>query len=159
MAKKKKTPDNTICVNKRANYEYTISETIEAGLELKGWEVKSLREKKIQINESYIIFKNNEAFLFGATITALKQASSHVVADPMRNRKLLLKRKEINKVHSLSEQSGLTIIPLSMYWIKSYVKLKIGIAKGKKDHDKRKTIKDRDWAIQKNKVMKNKSLS
>lgn len=155
MAKKKdKTPDNTIARNKKARFEYSIEDKFEAGLVLEGWEVKSLRAGKIQINESYILLKDREAFLFGALITPLPTASTHVRPDPQRTRKLLLNRAEINRLANAVERQGYTVIPLTMYWKNGRAKLAIGVAKGKKTHDKRQTEKDRDWQLQKERLLK-----
>ena len=155
MAKKKdKTPDNTIARNKKARFEYSIEDKFEAGLVLEGWEVKSLRAGKIQINESYILLKDREAFLFGALITPLPTASTHVRTDPQRTRKLLLNRAEINRLANAVERQGYTVIPLTMYWKNSRAKLAIGVAKGKKTHDKRQAERDRDWQLQKERLLK-----
>ncbi|MYH69608.1 MAG: SsrA-binding protein SmpB [Gammaproteobacteria bacterium] len=155
MAKKKdKTPDNTIARNKKARFEYSIEDKFEAGLVLEGWEVKSLRAGKIQINESYVLLKDREAFLFGALITPLPTASTHVRPDPQRTRKLLLNRAEINRLANAVERQGYTVIPLTMYWKNSRAKLAIGVAKGKKTHDKRQAERDRDWQLQKERLLK-----
>ena len=138
MTKKKvKVGSNTIAVNKRARQEYFIEDEIEAGLELQGWEVKSMRAGKANISDSYIIFKNGEAYLFGATIQPLSLASTHVVCDPTRTR------------------NGFTIVALSLYWKGAWAKIKIGLAKGKKQHDKRDDIKEREWKVAKERIMKN----
>ena len=152
--KKSKTPDNTIARNKKARFEYYIEDKFEAGLVLEGWEVKSLRAGKIQINESYILLKESEAFLFGALITPLPTASTHIRPDPQRTRKLLLNRAELNRLASAVERQGYTVIPLTMYWKNGRAKLEIGVAKGKKTHDKRRTERDRDWQLQKQRLMK-----
>ena len=155
MTKKKgKTPENTIARNKKARFEYSIEDKFEAGLVLEGWEVKSLRAGKVQINESYILLKDREAFLFGALITPLPTASTHIRPDPQRNRKLLLNRAEINRLTSAVERQGYTVIPLTMYWKNGRAKLAIGVAKGKKTHDKRRTERDRDWQLQKERLLK-----
>ncbi|CAC9429372.1 tmRNA-binding protein SmpB [uncultured Gammaproteobacteria bacterium] len=155
MAKKnKKTNANTIAVNKKARHDYFIEQTLEAGLSLKGWEVKSLRDNKVQIEESYVILKNNELFLFGSHISPLKSASTHVNADPTRTRKLLLHRLEINRIKDKINQKGATVVPLKLYWSKGNVKLEIGVAKGKKAHDKRQDIKEKDWKRDKQRALK-----
>ena len=156
MAKKNKKPSNsnTIAQNKKARHEYSIEDTFEAGLELQGWEVKSLRAGKINLSESYVLLKNGEAFLFGATINPLHAASTHVVADPLRTRKLLLSRRELDRLYGLSDRKGYAIVALSMYWKKSWVKLSVGVGKGKKEHDKRSDIKDREWQKDKARIMK-----
>ncbi len=155
MAKKKKNNNpNSIAVNKKARFDYFIEETIEAGLSLEGWEVKSLRQGKIQLGESYVIFKDSQAFLFGALITPLTTTSTHNNADPLRTRPLLLHRREIDKLRDLVDVEGMTVIPLELYWKQGKVKLAIGIAKGKKQHDKRATMKERDWNRDKQRIMK-----
>lgn len=156
MAKsaKKKAPANTIAQNKKARFDYFIEEELEVGLALEGWEVKSLREGKVQINESYILLKNNEAWLFGALITPLISTSTHIKADSLRLRKLLMHRKQIDRFVGLVDQKGYTIVALNLYWSKGRVKMKIGLAKGKKLHDKRATEKDRDWNREKQRIMK-----
>lgn len=155
MAKKKKQNNsNTITVNKKARFEYFIEEEYEAGLALEGWEVKSLRQGKVQINESYILLKNNEAWLFGALITPLITASTHTNADPLRLRKLLMHRREIDRLIGLIDQKGYTLIPLNLHWSKGKIKISIGLAKGKKLHDKRATEKERDWNREKQRLLK-----
>ena len=153
-SKKSKTSSNTIVLNKKARHDYFIEQTFEAGLSLEGWEVKSLRENKVQIKESYVILKNSEIFLFGAHISALQSASTHVNPDPTRTRKLLLNRLEINRLKEKIDQKGATVVPLKMYWKRGRVKLEIGVAKGKKNHDKRQDIKSRDWERDKQRTLK-----
>ena len=116
--------------------------------------LKALRENKVQIKESYVIYKNNELFLFGAHISPLRSASSHVDCDPIRTRKLLLNRLEINRLREKITQKGATVVPLKLYWARGHVKLEIGVAKGKKAHDKRQDIKDRDWKLDKARALK-----
>ncbi len=155
MGKKvKKTNSNTIALNKKARHDYFIEQTLEAGLSLEGWEVKSFRDNKVQIKESYVILKNNELFLFGAHVSPLKTTSTHVNADPTRTRKLLLNRLEINRIRDKINQKGATVVPLKLYWLRGRVKLEIGVAKGKKDHDKRQDIKAKDWQRDKQRVLK-----
>ncbi|WP_054669990.1 SsrA-binding protein SmpB [Parasalinivibrio latis] len=156
MAKNKKSKpgSNTIAQNKRARHEYFIEEEFEAGLELQGWEVKSLRAGKANISESYVFMRNGEAFISGFTIQPLNVASTHVVADPTRVRKLLLNRRELDKIIGGVNRDGETIVALSLYWKASWAKLKIGLAKGKKLHDKRTDVKDRDWQRDKARIMK-----
>jgi SsrA-binding protein len=153
-SKKPKVSSNTIVLNKKARHDYFIEQTLEAGVSLEGWEVKSLRENKVQIKESYVILKNNEMFLFGAHISALQSASTHVNTDPIRSRKLLLNRIEINRLKEKIEQKGATVVPLKMYWKKGRVKLEIGVAKGKKDYDKRQDAKAKNWKIDKQRTLK-----
>ncbi len=137
MAKTKKDNSNIIALNKKARHDYFIEQSLEAGLSLLGWEVKSLRDNKVQIKESYVIYKNNELFLFGAHISPLKSASSHIECDPIRTRKLLLNKIEINRLREKITQKGATVVPLKLYWVRGKVKLEIGVAKGKKSYDKR----------------------
>ncbi|MFP1869421.1 SsrA-binding protein SmpB [Lonsdalea quercina] len=157
MKKKKayKTGSATIAQNKRARHEYFIEEEFEAGLELQGWEVKSLRAGKANISDSYVTLRDGEAFLFGATITPLNVASSHVVCDPTRTRKLLLNKREIESLIGRVSREGYTVVALSMYWKNAWSKVKIGVAKGKRDHDKRDDIKEREWKLDKARIMKN----
>ena len=155
MSKKsKKTNLNTIVVNKKARFDYFIEQNLEAGLSLQGWEVKSLRDNKAHIKESYVILKNNELFLFGAHISPLKSASTHVDANPTRTRKLLLNRLEINRIKDKINQKGVTVVALKLYWLRGKVKLEIGLAKGKKMYDKRQDIKAKDWQRDKQRALK-----
>ena len=155
MAKPKKTPSNTIAQNKKARFDYFIEEEFEAGLVLEGWEVKSLRAGRVQLKESYVIIQNGELFLQGAHISPLSSASTHVDANPVRSRKLLMKRYEISRLVGQVERAGYTIAPLTLYWSGGKAKLKIGLAKGKKQHDKRATIKERDWKREQQRILKN----
>ena len=157
MTKKKshKPGSATIALNKRARHEYFIEDEIEAGLSLQGWEVKSLRAGKANISDSYVIMRDGEAYLFGATITPLNVASTHVVCDPTRTRKLLLKQRELANLYGQINRDGYTVVALSLYWKNAWCKIKIGVAKGQKDHDKRDTIKDREWKLDKARIMKN----
>lgn len=155
MAKqKKKTPENQIAVNRKARHDYFIEETIEAGMALQGWEVKSLREGKAQISEAYVQLRDNEAWLFNAHITPLLSASTHVKPQPTRSRKLLLHREEIDRLVGAVERKGYTIVPLDLHWKGGKAKLTIGYAKGKKLHDKRADKKERDWQRQKARILK-----
>jgi SsrA-binding protein len=154
MAKTKKDNSNTIALNKKARHDYFIEQSLEAGLSLLGWEVKSLRDNKVQIKESYVIYKNNELFLFGAHISPLKSASSHIECDPIRTRKLLLNKIEINRLREKITQKGATVVPLKLYWVRGKVKLEIGVAKGKKSYDKRQDIKEKDWKLDKARALK-----
>ncbi|TCP96486.1 SsrA-binding protein [Cricetibacter osteomyelitidis] len=156
MAKKKvKAGSNTIALNKRARHDYFIEDEIEAGLELQGWEVKSMRAGKANISDSYVIFKNGEAYLFGAMITPLSVASTHIVCDPTRTRKLLLNKRELDSLFGKANRDGFTIVALSLYWKQAWAKVKIGLVKGKKQHDKRDDIKEQEWKRQKERIMKN----
>jgi len=154
MNDKKPTGKKTIALNKRARFEYFIEDRLEAGLSLEGWEVKSLREGRIQFSDSYVLLKDNEAFLFGCQINPLPTASTHIQPDPLRTRKLLLHRREIDRLAGAVDRRGYTVIPTAMYWSRGKVKVEIGMAKGKRQHDKRKTEKDRDWERQKGRIMK-----
>lgn len=154
MAKNKKVPDNVIAQNKKARFDFFIEEDFEAGLALQGWEVKSLRLGKVQINDCHIIIKNNEAWLLGSQIQPLTTCATHIETDPIRTRKLLLHRKELDKLTSARDQKGYTIVPLSLYWKKNRIKIKIALAKGKKQHDKRETSKERDWQRDKARILK-----
>ena len=157
MAKKpkKKQNDNTIARNRKARYDYTIESTFEGGLVLEGWEVKSLREGKAQIDESYIFAKNGELEWVGGTITPLISTSTHTHASPTRSRKILMHRHEIDRLIGQIERKGYTLVPLALYWKKNgRVKIDIGLAKGKKAHDKRAALKDRDWQREKARTLK-----
>lgn len=154
MSKKPKVASNTIALNKRARHDYFIEDEIEAGLELQGWEVKALRAGKANIGDSYVIFRNGEAYLFGAMITPLNVASSHIVTDPIRTRKLLLNKRELDSLFGKVNRDGFTVVALSLYWKNAWAKVKIGLAKGKKLHDKREDIKDREWQVAKQRIMK-----
>ncbi len=153
-SKKNKQADNTIAVNRQATHEYFIEDQFEAGLVLEGWEVKSLREGRVQLKESFIQINKGEAWLHGAHISPLLSASTHVNPDSIRPKKLLLHRQELNRLIGAVERKGYTLIPLSMYWVRGRAKLKIGLAKGKKLHDKRQASKDRDWQRDKARIMK-----
>jgi len=154
MNNTKPTGTKTIALNKRARFEYFIEDRLEAGVSLEGWEVKSLREGRVQFADSYVLLKDNEAFLFGCQINPLPTASTHTAPDPVRTRKLLLHRREIDRLTGAVDRRGYTIIPTAMYWSRGRVKVEIGFAKGKRQHDKRKTEKDRDWERQKGRIMK-----
>lgn len=153
--KKKPAGDSsTIALNKKARHDYFIEEEFEAGLALQGWEVKSLRAGRIQIRESYVLVKDGEAWLFGAHITPLPTASTHVSPDPTRTRKLLLHRRELSSLIGAVERKGYTLVPLGMYWKKGLAKVKIGLGKGKKQYDKRAAEKEREWQREKQRLLK-----
>ena len=156
LGKRMKTEEKIppIAVNRKARFDYFIEERYEAGIALLGWEVKSLRAGKAQITEAYVYLKDGEAFLFGAHLTPLTSASTHVVADPTRTRKLLLSRRELDHLVGAVERRGYTLVPLELYWKNGRAKLAIGLAKGKKQHDKRATEKARDWQRDKSRIMK-----
>ena len=146
--------ERLIAENRRARYEYFIEERLEAGLALEGWEVKAMRAGRAQLTEGYVYIRENEAFLIGAHISPLKTASTHKVADPVRTRKLLLNRKELDHLVGAVERRGYTLVPLELYWKHGRAKLQLGLAKGKKQHDKRATEKDRDWERSKARLMR-----
>jgi SsrA-binding protein len=155
MSKKQPAADNPLIAdNRRARHDYFIEDTFEAGMALQGWEVKSLRAGRAQLKEAYVYLRDGEAFLFGAHVSALPTASTHVIPDPIRTRKLLLNRAELNRLIGAVERRGYTLVPLEMYWKAGRAKLRIGLAKGKKEHDKRATSKDRDWQREKSRLMK-----
>ncbi|PCH83708.1 MAG: SsrA-binding protein [Piscirickettsiaceae bacterium] len=156
MAGKKKKQKNTnnIASNKKATHDYFVEQRFEAGLVLEGWEVKSIRDGRVQLKEAYIVLRNGEAWLSGAHISPLLSASTHIDPQQTRLRKLLLNRRELINLVALVERKGYTIVPLSMYWVKNRVKLEIGAAKGKKLHDKRASSKDKDWQREKQRILK-----
>ncbi|MFT5112446.1 MAG: SsrA-binding protein [Parasphingorhabdus sp.] len=151
---KKAAPDNTIARNKKAYHDYFIEDDMEAGLVLEGWEVKSMRAGRANLKEAYVIINKGEVFLVGAHISALVSASTHINPNPIRARKLLLHNNEISKLVGAVERQGYTIAPLALYWKQGRAKLKIGLAKGKKQHDKRATIKEREWNRDKQRLLK-----
>ena len=153
--KKKQSTNNTIALNKKARHDYELISKFEAGIALQGWEVKSIRAGKANITDAYVFVKNSEAFVTNISIQALTQASSHVISDPTRMRKLLLNKREIEELMGGLDRQGLTIVATAMYWKACWVKLEVCLARGKQDHDKRNTIKDRDWSRQKERIMKN----
>ena len=154
MATKKKQNSNTIALNRKARFDYFIEQEFEAGVALEGWEVKSLRDGRAQLKESYVVILRGEIFLIGAHISPLGSASTHINPDPTRSRKLLLHKKEISKLIGAREREGYTIVPLSLYWKHGKAKAKIALAKGKKQYDKRETIKQREWDRDKHRLLK-----
>lgn len=144
----------TIVDNRKAFHDYFIEERFEAGIVLHGWEVKSIRDGRVQLKEAYVIVRDGEIYLFGAHISALPTASSHVHPDAVRTRKLLLNKAEISKLIGKVERSGYTLVPLNLHFLNGRVKCEIGLAKGKKMHDKRETEKERDWQREQQKIMK-----
>ena len=156
MSKKntKKSASKLIAVNRRARHDYFIESRFEAGLVLEGWEVKSLRAGNAQLAEAYVNVKNGEAWLTGAHFAPLKTASTHVSPNPTRARKLLLHRLELDRLIGQVERKGLTLVPLDLHWSKGRAKLDLGLAKGKKQHDKRAANKERDWQRQKARILK-----
>lgn len=152
--KDKANSTGTIALNKRARHEYYFEDRFEAGLALQGWELKAIRAGRAIIGESYAMVLNNELFLIGAQITPLSQASSHVVADPHRTRKLLLHRREIDTLIGRVQRDGYTVVPTALYWKGNKVKAEVVLAKGKQSHDKRDVARDRDWARDKQRAMR-----
>jgi SsrA-binding protein len=153
MAKPAETP-RLIAENRKARFDYFIEERYEAGLVLQGWEVKAMRAGRAQLKEAYVYLKGGAAYLFGAHLSPLASSSTHVVADPIRTRKLLLNKKELDDLAGSVDQDGYTLVPLELYWKAGRAKLQIGLAKGKKQHDKRAVEKDRDWQRDKHRLMK-----
>lgn len=143
-----------IAQNRKARHDYHIDERFEAGLVLEGWEVKSLRAGKVQLRDAYVIFKDDEAFLLGALINPLPSASTHVEPEPQRTRKLLLNRREIDSLRGAVERKGATVIALGLHWKNGRVKADLGLARGKKQHDKRAAEKERDWSREKSRLLK-----
>lgn len=152
---KKSSGGGTIVLNKKAKHEFFIEDKFEAGMSLQGWEVKSLREGKVNLVDSYVLMKDGEAYLLGAHISPLPTVSTHFIPDPTRTRKLLLHKRELGRIFGAIAKEGLTCIPLALYWKNGNVKCEIALAKGKKLHDKRATEKDRDWDREKSRIMKN----
>ena len=147
----------SIIDNKKAFFDYFIEERYEAGITLEGWEVKAIRAGRAQLKEAYVIVRNAEVYLFGAHISPLPTASTHIKPDPVRTRKLLLKAEEIKRLIGKVERAGYTLIPLNLHYSKGRVKCEIGLAKGKKQHDKRETEKKRDWEREKSRLMRTNS--
>ena len=144
----------SIITNKKAFHDYFIEEKFEAGVSLLGWEVKAIRAGRANIKESYVVIRDGEVFIFGMHITPLAEASTHVHPDPTRTRKLLLHAKQISKVIGLVERAGYTLMPLDLHYQKGRIKVEIGLAKGKKQHDKRESEKERDWNREKQRLMR-----
>ena len=160
MAKKKTktgSESSTIVLNKKSRHDYTLGERFEAGIALEGWEVKSLRAGKVQLRDSYVILKDGEAWLLGTVITPLPTASTHIVADPQRTRKLLLHRRELSQLIGAVERKGFTLVATAMYWKRGKVKVEIALAQGKQKHDKRASEKERDWQRDKQRILKQKN--
>jgi SsrA-binding protein len=156
VKKNAKTQDgsSTIALNRKARHDFFIEDRLEAGLVLEGWEVKSLRAGRAQLSESYVLLRDGEAWLFGAHVSPLITASTHIRPDPTRTRKLLLQRSEINRLIGAVERKGYTLVPLALYWKRGRAKLEIGLAKGKKEYDKRAADKDRDWQRERSRILK-----
>jgi SsrA-binding protein len=154
MARKNGDAAGRIADNRRALHEYFIDERYEAGVALQGWEVKALRAGRLQLQEAYVLLKDGGAWLFGAHVSPLPTASTHLLPDPTRSRKLLLHRRQIDALIGAVERKGFTLVPLAAYWKKGKAKLEIGLARGKKQHDKRADERDRDWQRERARVMK-----
>ena len=149
-----KAVNKTIALNRSARHDYHLEDRYEAGIALQGWELKSIRAGRLNMGDAYALIRSGEIFLFGAQITPLSQASTHVVADDRRTRKLLLHRHEIDKLIGKVERDGYTLIPTACYWKGNKVKLELALAKGKQSHDKRQASKDRDWQREKERTMR-----
>lgn len=146
--------ESTIALNRQATFEYFIEERFEAGMVLEGWEVKSIRAGRLNLKESYVLVKNGELWLFGAHISPLPTASTHIKPDPTRTRKLLMHKLQIARLIGQVERKGYTLVPTTMYWKQGRAKLEIGLAKGKQSHDKRASIKEREWERDKARILK-----
>ncbi|HQY28127.1 MAG TPA: SsrA-binding protein SmpB [Burkholderiaceae bacterium] len=144
----------SIVQNKKATHDYFVEERIEAGIALEGWEVKAIRAGRAQLKEGYVIVRNAELYLIGAHITPLPEASTHVNPDPTRTRKLLLHAAQIDKLIGKVERAGYTLVPLDLHYTRGRVKLEIGLAKGKKQHDKRETEREREWQRERQRLLK-----
>jgi len=144
----------TIALNRKSRFDYSLEDRFEAGLVLQGWEVKSLRAGKVQLRDAYVVIKDAEAFLFGALIDPLPTASTHIVPEAQRTRKLLLHQHELSRLIGAVERKGYTLVATAMYWKGGRAKLEIALAKGKKAHDKRETERERDWQREKGRLMK-----
>jgi SsrA-binding protein len=147
-------PTLPIAENRAARHDYFIEDQVEAGLALEGWEVKALREGRANLKESYAVFRGPEAWLLRCHIMPLASASTHVDPNPVRERKLLMHRRELDRLAGAVDRQGYTLVPLALYWLKGRAKLKLGLAKGKQAHDKRASIKERDWQRQKGRILR-----
>lgn len=152
--KKSGNSGGTVALNKRARHDYFLEDKFEAGIALMGWEVKSIRDGRAQIGDGYVNLHQGEAYLEGATITPLLSASTHVVAEPQRRRKLLLHARELGRIFAATSQKGYTCVPTAMYWKGNKIKIEIALGKGKHQHDKRMTKRDQDWQRDKQRLMK-----
>jgi SsrA-binding protein len=150
----KEASSSRIAENRRARHDYFIEERFEAGVALQGWEVKSLRAGRLQLAEAYVLLKGDEAWLFGAHVSPLPTASTQTQADPTRTRKLLLHRRQIDSLVGQVERRGRTLVPLAMYWKNGRAKLEVGLARGKKEHDKRADNRERDWQRERARLLK-----
>ena len=147
----------SIVQNKKAFHDYFVEERFEAGMMLEGWEVKSIRAGHVQLKEAYVVVKNAEIYLIGCHVTPLTAASTHIHPDPTRTRKLLLHAEEIRKLIGKVERAGYTLVPLDLHYLRGRVKLEVGLAKGKKQHDKREAEKDKDWKREQQRLMRRKA--
>ena len=157
MGKKKSSAgsnSSTIALNKKARHDFFIEDRFEAGLSLQGWEVKSLRESHVQLTESYVLIKDHQAWLHGVHIAPLKSASTHIQTEPTRTRRLLLHRRELDRLIGAVDRKGFTIVPTALYWKHGRAKLEIALARGKQAHDKRASQKDHDWAREKQRTLR-----
>jgi len=154
VKKKGENSGNTIVLNRKARHDFFVEDKFEAGIALEGWEVKSLRAGRVQIRDSYVLLKNGEAYLFGALITPLPTASTHIRPDPQRTRKLLLHRREVDRLIGAVERKGYTVVATAMYWVRGRAKVEIALAKGKQSHDRREDEKQRDWQMQKQRLLR-----
>jgi len=154
MVRAESSSTRLIAENRKARFDYFIEDRYEAGLALQGWEVKAMRAGRAQLQEAYIYLRGGEAFLIGAHIAALPTASTHVLADPVRTRKLLLHRSQLQHLIGAVERRGYTLVPLELYWKAGRAKVQVGLAKGKKQHDKRAVEKDRDWQRDKARLLR-----
>jgi SsrA-binding protein len=153
--KKDESHSPVIAQNRKAWHDYSIEDKYEAGLALQGWEVKCLRAGRAQLKEGYVVIDNGEAFLVGAHFSPLTSTSTHIKANPVRSRKLLLHRLELNKLIGATERKGYTLIPLRLYWKRGNAKLEVGLARGKQAHDKRADIKKRESDLEMRRALKN----
>ena len=144
----------SIVENRKAFHDYFIEERFEAGIVLEGWEAKAIREGRVQLKEAYVIVSNGEVFLLGSHVSPLPTASTHVQPDPTRTRKLLLNASQINKLIGAVERAGYTLVPINMHYTRGRIKVEIGLAKGKKQHDKREAEKDRDWKREQQRLLR-----
>ena len=159
MAKDSKNSNSRIADNKKAAFNYFFEEKFEAGMVLQGWEVKAIREGKVQLTDGYVVIRDGELFLIGCQINPLKTASTHVNPDAVRTRKLLMHKDEIRRLIGKVEQKGYTLVPINLHWKNGRVKCEVALAKGKAEHDKRNTLKERDWEKEKARLMRHKVSS
>ncbi len=146
--------DMSIAQNKKAFHDYFVEQKFEAGVALEGWEVKAIRAGRVQLKEAYVVVRNGEIFLIGCHVSPLPNASTHFQPDPVRTRKLLLHAEEINRLIGSVERAGYTLMPLDMHYARGRIKLEVGLAKGKKQHDKRRAEKEREWQREKQRLLK-----